>query len=120
MAPKNKAQKRKVRFPDRDNIDYLAGIIGRDCSAVIGGTPTTFKALFTEERVVETAHDGEVLVRQTTLQVKRQIADCLDFNLPITVDVGEPEEKKYRIRDIKPTSNGDFSDVELAPEVTSE
>ncbi len=118
MARQNKASKRKTRFPSRANIDYLSGIVGRDCCATIGGSVTNFKALFSEERTVETADDGEILVKVTTLQVKRNIADCLNRNLPITVDVGEPEQKDYRIRDIKPTSNGDFSDVEIA-EVTS-
>ena len=113
MAQK-KVPKRKVRVPSRKLIDYAAGVLGRNCRASLGGTVTNFKALFSEERVVETAEDGEVLVRVTTLQVQRDIADCLNFNLPITVDVGEPEEKDYRIRDIKPTSNGDFSDVEIA------
>lgn len=113
MAPR-KLPKKKVRVPSRKLIDYVAGIMGRNCRATIGGTVTNFKALFDEERVVETADDGEVLVRITTLHVRRDIADCLNFNLPITVDVGEPEEKDYRIRDIKPTSNGDYSNVEIA------
>ena len=118
MAKKNTAQKRKPRYPSRTNIDYIAGITGRACCATIGGTVTNFKALFSEERVVETALDGEVLVAITALHIKREIADCLNFNLPVTVDVGEPEEKSYRIRDIKPTSNGDYSEVQIA-EVTS-
>lgn len=117
MASK-KLPKKKARVPSRKLIDYAAGILGRDCRAIIGGTVTNFKALFDEERVVETADDGEVLVRITTLHIKRDIADCLDFNLPITVDVGEPEERDYVIRDVKPTSNGDYSNVEIA-EITA-
>lgn len=105
----------RKKNPFKAGIDHMLNVAGVECSATIGGVPTTFIGIFDELSNIEIDGGAEVLVRETTLTVKRSIAETLDRNLPIEVRVEvENDPLKYRIRDIQQTGDGSFVELKLA------
>lgn len=106
--------KRKKKNPFKAGIDYMLKVAGVDCMANIGGTPTTFKGIYDEQANVETDGGGEVLVRETTLTIKRSIGLSLDRNGIIDVTVEKEQDPlRYRISDIIETGDGSFVELKL-------
>jgi hypothetical protein len=85
------ARKKKKTNPFKAGIAHMLKVGGVDCVANIGGTPTTFQGFYDEITNLETDGGGEVLVRETTLIVKRSIA--LSLNRNGTVDVNAERDR---------------------------
>ena len=109
------AKKRVKKNPFQAGTNHMLKVAGVTCSAVIGGQPTTFKGIFDEQAQVEVDGGSEVLINETTLTVKRSIANDINRNLPLDVEVVPGESpSRYVITDIQQTGDGQFVALKLA------
>lgn len=108
------AKKRAKKNPFKAGLDHMLRVSGVDCQANIGGMPTTFKGIFDELATVEVDGGQEVLIRESTLTVKRSMALSLNRNLPIDVRVEKDKDPlRWVISDIIETGDGTFVELKL-------
>lgn len=107
-------KKRTKKNPFKAGVDHMLRVGGVMCKGDIGGTPTTFKGLFDEQATTEVDGGADVLVRETTLTVKRSIGTVLNRAMPLEVEVERGKDPLlFVIGDIQETGDGTFVELKL-------